>query len=105
MGNQCNCLEFKETNEIPINHQLSSESNMKLPKSASGTSTNPVIYSPSLSFRNLLILSRLQAHIRGILIRKCFKLRKTGFNCKQRLISSTFDTNYSFTDKDIIVLN
>jgi hypothetical protein len=103
MGNQCNCLDFKESNEVPINRQASTESNIKLPKSATGTSSNPVFTTPILTSQQLLLVTILQARFRGILIRKRLKLRKTGINYKQRLISSTFDTNYSFTDKDIIV--
>jgi hypothetical protein len=103
MGNQCNCLDFKESSDFPLNRQTSTQSDIKLPKSSTGFTVNPIISHPNPNYQQLLLVTALQARFRGLLFRKRFRQRKTGINYKQRMISSTFDTNYSFTDKDIIV--
>ena len=104
MGNNyCSCLEIRDNNyELPTN-RVNTDPNKFLPKTASNSSANRTYSAPLFTPEQMPLLCRLQARARGNLFRKHAKSHKMSVINKQRMISSTFDTNYSFTDKEVIV--
>ena len=101
MGTICSCPDFKENQEL--NTLKTEKSREPIKQARSAETANESILPELVMIKDPLPIIRIQSCMRGMILRKKRRATKLVFNDKQRMISSTFETNFSFTDKHIIV--
>ena len=97
MGSHCSCLDFKGEEEVSI-----AQNDFKNKYSQNCFKASKISHkSFALKIEEINKIIKIQAIFLGLKMRKRFRLTKT--SSKLSKISTLCETNYSYTDKTIIV--